>query len=195
MQIGPEGNGLGSALPSNQTATTQTAGDNTTSVATDQFVQTAVKPLGYVQFAPPSVTTYTLVASATGITRLDATNLVVTFTVPASGQVYATLGGFVKGGAAAATSTVFGIVSTTTSPGTVVGVLGLVNLTPTGTAADNGTFCTMTQLVTGLTPSASLTWYFGAMYNGTASSVLAQGTTSQTTVPTGAPAFMEILPA
>lgn len=33
---------LNAALPSNETATTQTAGDNTTAVSTDQFVQTAI---------------------------------------------------------------------------------------------------------------------------------------------------------
>jgi hypothetical protein len=145
-----------------------------------------------VQFAPSSVTTYTLKASSTGLSALDTTNLKVVFTAPSTGAVMVKCQGWVKGGAAAATSVMFGVVSTTGSPGTLVGISGLVSLTPTTTAADNGELGVLSQIITGLTAGASYTWYFAASYSGTASTVLAQGGTGVTTVPTGAPAVMEV---
>ena len=148
--------------------------------------------LASVAYAPTTVDTCTVVVSSTGLTSVyfsTGHDQAVTFTAPASGKVLFSMSAFVKGGAAAATSTVFGIVSTTqaTSPGTVVGVLGLASLTPTATAADNGQTCYMQQIVTGLTVGTAYTWYGAAMYSGTGTTILAQGTTSQTTVPTGAP--------
>ena len=158
------------------------------------------KPLARTQYAPSSVDTSACVVSSTGLTSVYFTtghDQAVTFTAPPSGNVLFTMQAFVQGGAAAGTSTVFGIVSTThaSSPGTVVGVLGLAELTPTATAADNGQICNMSQLVTGLTAAQSYTWYGAAMYSGTATSILAQGTTSQTTVPTGAPYVIEVFGA
>jgi hypothetical protein len=185
--------------------------------ASNQIVQIVVAPLGFASyengygwqngpgvpgvllaraaFAPSTVTTYTLVAVATGLTALDSTNLKVVFIAPPSGNVMVELQGFCKGGAGAATSVIFGITSTTASPGTVVGVTGLVWLSPTATAADNGTLANMTQLITGLTPGASLTWYFAATDSGTAATILAQGPTVATTVPTGAPAVIAVYAA
>lgn len=153
--------------------------------------------LGRTQYAPASVDTSSTVVSSTGLTSVYFTtghDQAVTFVAPLSGNVLFRMNAFVKGGAAAASSTVFGIVSTTqaTSPGTVVGVLGLAQLTPTGTAADNGEYVSMVQLITGLTAAQSYTWYGAAMYSGTATTILAQGTTSQTTVPTGAPYVVEV---
>lgn len=149
------------------------------------------------QYAPASVDTAALVAAATGLTALNFTTggnvPSVTFTPPPSGDVVVRVRAFVKGGAAAATSVVFGVVSSTASPGSVVGVTGLVFLTPTATAGDNGVLCELAQLITGL--SGSQTWYFAAMYSGTQPSVLAQGSTSQTAVPTGAPALIEVYAA
>jgi hypothetical protein len=152
--------------------------------------------LGRVQYAPSSVDTCSVVASSTGLTSVyfsTGHDQALTFHAPASGAVLFKMQAFVKGGAGAATSTVFGIVSTTegTSPGTVVGVLGLAQLTPTATAADNGQLCTMEQIVS-VTAGTSYTWYGAAMYSGTATTILAQGTTSQTTVPTGAPYVLEV---
>jgi hypothetical protein len=144
------------------------------------------------QYSPAVAGSYTLVVATTGLTALDSTNLKVTFVAPASGAVKVRLQGFVQGPAAAGTKTIFGIVSTTASPGTVVGVTGLVNLSPTATATYDGVICTMEQTITGLTPGTSYTWYFAGMYSGTASKVIPQGATAQTTVPTGAPASMEV---
>lgn len=150
--------------------------------------------LAVAQNAPSTAGSYTLVVSTTGLTALDSTNLKVQGFYPPSGKVKVRLQGFVQGGAAAGTKTVFGVVSTTSSPGTVVGVTGLVNLTPTATAADDGQICTMEQVITG-TPGAAFTFYFAAMYSGTATKVIPQGPTSQTTVPTGAPAIIEVIAA
>lgn len=151
--------------------------------------------LARAQYAPSSAGSYTLVVSTTGLTALDTTNLNVVFTAPPSGAVRVRLQGFVQGGAAAGTKTVFGVVSTTSSPGTVVGVTGLVNLTPTATAADDGQLCVMDQVITGLTPGSSYTWYFAAMYSGTQTKVIPQGVTANNTVPTGAPALIEVFAA
>lgn len=150
-------------------------------------------------YAPSTADTATIKVSTTGLTALDFSTggyvPTVTFNAPASGTIKVRQVAFVKGGAAAGTSVVFGITSSTASPGTVVGVLGLVGLTPTGTAGDNGQSCEMEQIITGLTPGTAYTYYFAAMYSGTAPSVIAQGTTSQTTVPTGAPCLFEVLAA
>jgi hypothetical protein len=153
--------------------------------------------LARVTYAPATVDTATPIVSSTGLTSLNFTtgaDQPFTFIAPASGSVLVNVSCFIKGGAAAASSTVLGLVSTahTTSPGTVVGVAGLASLTPTATAADNGQYCTMKQIITGLTAAQSYTWYPAAMYSGTATSILAQGTTSQTTVPTGAPLVVEV---
>lgn len=148
--------------------------------------------LGRTQYAPSTAHTYSPVAAATGLTALDSTNLAVTFKVPASGSVLVRLTGWVTGPAAAATSTIFGVTSTTASPGTVVGVTALAGVSPTATAADNGDLSVATILVTGLTATASLTWYFAASFSGTQSSIVAQGATAATTVPTGAPAVIEV---
>src|SRR5208282_852299 len=88
------------------------------------------------QYAPSTADTSSTVVSSTGLTSVyfsTGHDQAVTFTAPFSGAVTFRMQAFVKGGAGAATSTVFGIASTTeaTSPGTVVGVLGLVQLTPT----------------------------------------------------------------
>ena len=155
--------------------------------------------LGYAFYAPSSVDTSTTVASSTGLTSVyfsTGHDQPVTFVGPQSGKVLFTMTAFVKGGAAAATSTIFGITSQTqaSSPGTVVGVLGLAQLTPTGTAADNGVVCTMAQVVS-VTAGTSYTWYGAAMYSGTGTTILAQGTTSQTTVPTGSPYSVTVVAA
>ena len=148
--------------------------------------------LARLQYAPASAQTYNLVAAGTGLTAIDTTNLAITFKAPTSGNVMVRLTAFSQGGAAAGTSIVFGLTSTTSSPGTVVGVTELANLTPTATAADNGEIGVTTQIITGLTAGTSYTWYFAAMYSGTASKIVAHGSTSATTVPTGAPAVMEV---
>ncbi len=148
--------------------------------------------LARTQYAPATAQTYNLVAAATGLTALDTTNLAVTFKAPTSGAVLVRLTAFSQGGAAAGTSIVFGVVSTSSSPGTVVGVTELANLTPTATAADNGEIGVCTQIVSGLTAATSYTWYFAGMYSGTASKVVAHGSTSATAVPTGAPAVIEV---
>jgi hypothetical protein len=145
-----------------------------------------------VQYAPSTAGSYTLNVATTGLKALDTTNLVVTFPAPQSGAVLVKLQAWVKGGAGAGASVMFGVVSSTGSPGTLVGVVGIVSLSPTTTAADNGELGIMEQLITGLTPGTSYTWYFAGSYSGTASTVIPQGGAANTTVPTGAPAVMEV---
>jgi len=153
--------------------------------------------LARTSYAPATVHTGTIIVSSTGLTAVNfATggDQSVTFTAPASGNALVRLSAFVKGGAAAASSTVFGLTSNghASSPGTVVGVTGLALLTPTATAADNGVHCSVPILVTGLTAATAYTLYFAASYSGTATTLLAQGPTAATTVPTGAPLVMEV---
>jgi hypothetical protein len=144
-------------------------------------------------FAPSSVTTYTIVAAATGVTALDTTNLVVTFIAPPSGSVEVEMIGMVEGTTTAGKFVYFAVVSTTSSPGTLVGVVGLVYSTPTTTALDDESTVVMKELITGLTPGNSYTWYFAASTT-TASTckVLAQGGTTNTATPTGAPAAITV---
>jgi hypothetical protein len=153
--------------------------------------------LSRTTYAPTTADAATPIVSSTGLTSLNFTTGVdqpITFTVPTSGSVLVRMTCFVKGGAAAGTSVVLGITSNahTSSPGTVVGSTGLVYLTPTATAADNGSNVCYAQVVTGLTAATLTTWYPAAMYSGTAPSIIAQGPTGQTTVPTGAPFIMEV---
>jgi hypothetical protein len=142
--------------------------------------------------APSTATTYTLVVATTGLTALDATNLVCTFVVPPTGAVLVKLTGFCKGPATVQSKAIFGVVSSTASPGTLQGSTALVYNAPTATALDNAAIATSAHLITGLTPGAVLTWYFAGMYTTGACTVIAQGGNSNTTVPTGAPAVMEI---
>ena len=130
---------------------------------------------------------------ATGLTALDTTHLVVTFIAPPSGAVKVLVQGLCKG-SVAAKSIGIGLVNTTSSPGTLVpgSVIGL-GYESVATPADLGTVMNMVQIVTGLTPGTSYTWYFAAMCTtATDSTIVAQGGTSVTTMPTGAPAIMEV---
>ena len=150
--------------------------------------------LARTQYAPSSAGSYSM--NTSGFVALDPTNLSVTFVAPPSGDVKVRLQAFVKGAAAAAKSTAFAVVSTTASPGTLVGVTGLVDLTPTATAGDNGVICSMDQIITGLSPRTSYTWYFAAMCTATTPpTIIPQGGTANNALPTGAPAVIEVIAA
>lgn len=148
------------------------------------------------QYAPSSADTVALTVATTGLTALNFTTggnvPTVTFKVPPSGAVLVRGSVFIEGGAAAGTSVILGLTSTTSAPGTVVGVTGLAGFTPTATAADDGQIYVMTQVITGLTQGTSEVWYLAAMYSGTQPTAHAHGPTAQTTVPTGAPAVLEV---
>jgi len=133
-------------------------------------------------------TTYTCVSPVTGLTALDSTNLSVTFTAPSSGSVLVRLTAQCEGGTTGE-FVWFGLTSTTASPGTLVGVVGLVWVAPSSTAADNRDMCTMEQIITGL--SGSYTWYFAAMGNGT--NVVAGSVVTNTGTGEQAPIVMEIV--
>lgn len=151
--------------------------------------------LARTQYAPSAMTTYNVVVATTGVTALDTTNLKVTFVAPYSGNVLVRLQALVNGPSAAATATRFAVVSTTGSPGTLVGLVGLVNVSPTSAAGDNDQLCTYDQVITGLTPGTSYIWYFAASYVGTQSHVQAQGGITNTSTPGGAPALIEVFSA
>lgn len=170
----------------------------TTGAAVTQIPTLTGVLLARTQYGPSSVDTAALVVSTTGLTAINYSTggrVSCTFVAPASGAVTVNGQVFVQGGAAAGTSVVLGLVSTTTSPGTVVGVTYLGALTPTATAADNGSLVDFNELITGLTPGTSYTWYIAAMYSGTAPTARAQGSTSATAVPTGAPTMLTITSA
>lgn len=193
------------AIPSNQCLLAELAIlSTTTTIASINIVDKTTigggSPgtlLARAQYAPSSAHTYTLVNITTGVTALDSTNLVVTFIVPPSGAVKVKLQGWYEAGAAAQDKIIFGIVSTTGSPGTLAtsSVTGLAGNSPTATALDNQGLAVMEQLITGLTAGTSYTWYFAAAYGTGAASIIAQGATANTTVPTGAPALMEVTAA
>ncbi len=151
--------------------------------------------LARAQYAPSSVHTYTPVNITTGVTALDSTNLVVTFIAPPSGAVIVKLQAWCETGAAAADKHIFAVVSSTSSPGTLVGVSGLAANSPTATLADNQVLASMEQLITGLTPGSSYTWYFAAAYVTAAGSIFAQGGSTNTTSVTGGPALMTVIAA
>lgn len=148
--------------------------------------------LGYTSYAPSSVSTYTLVAIGTGLTALDTTNLLVTFTAPPNGNVLVRLSAFAQGGATAADNVLFGVVSSTGSPGTLVGVGGLVFSSPVATAVDDEAAVSTEQIITGLTAGTAYTWYFAGAYVTAAGKVLAQGGSTVTTSATGCPATMSV---
>lgn len=149
--------------------------------------------LARAQSAPSTAGLYTVVVAATGLTALDTTNLVVTFIGPPSGAVMVRLQALVKQ-TAAAKSCYFGLVSTTGSPGTLApgSIVGLANVS-VATPADFGPLTIMDQLITGLTPGTSYTWYFAASCTtATDTTIIPQGSTTNTATPTGAPAMMEV---
>lgn len=147
--------------------------------------------LACTSYAPSSATVYAVPGD--DLTAIDSTNLSITFTAPASGAVIVRLQGFVQANiSSAVVNTVFGIVSSTGTPGTLVGVSGLVYVDPSGAVSFIGQLCVMSQLITGL--SGRYTWYFAQSNNssGSPNSVNMQGGTANTTVPTGAPALIEV---
>ena len=148
------------------------------------------------QYAPSSATTYTLVSIATGVTALDATNLSVTFVAPPSGDVLVRLTALAQGDNVVGDKVLFAVVSSTSSPGTLVGVVGLVYTSVvTAAATDDEGLVTMEQVITGLSPGTSYTWYFAGAYVTAAGKVIVQGGASNTTTPTGAPAVMSVFAA
>ena len=148
--------------------------------------------LDRASFAPSSVTTYTLVAAATGVTALDTTNLKVNFVGPPSGKVLVKLTALVEGTTAATKFVYFAVVSSTGSPGTLVGVVALVYSTPTTTALNDESSVTTEQLIS-VTAGISYTWYFAASTTTTSTcKVLAQGGTANTSTPTGGPATISV---
>lgn len=100
----------------------------------------------------PAVAVTKSTAAALAMTALDTTNLRVAFTVPASGNVLVRLRGVIHG--------------TSTSPQVLLGVMNGSTVVARQAAALNMANAAATSLVvaeavfpvTGLTPSASLTW-------------------------------------
>jgi hypothetical protein len=90
--------------------------------------------------------------AALAMTALDTTNLRLAFTVPANGRVLVRLAGVIHG-AATYPQILLGVLEGTTVRGRAVPMLGGGNL-----AATTLMSCEVMFLVTGLTPSASLTW-------------------------------------
>ena len=183
------------SIPANQVLLGEVSviGSVTTTVASANIVDKTTIGAGApgallarAQYAPSAAHTYTVINIATGITALDSTNLVVTFIAPPSGNVLVELVGWVVGAATVGTI-ILGVVSTTSSPGTLVGVSGLAYNSSTTTAADNKGIAYMKQLFTGLTAGTAYTWYMGAAYGTAVHTMVAQGATTNTTVPTGAP--------
>lgn len=171
----------------------------TTTVATANIVDKTT--LGIpdsitVQYDPSSAGTYTPVIITTGLTAIDSTNLKVVFVAPPSGSVRVKLQAFVvfSGTTAAATAVYFGVVSSTGSPGTLVGVNQRVYVSPTTTPADDSQMCTAEQVISGLTPGTTYTWYFAAAAGATTARIIPQGGSANTTAATGGPAMIQVTP-
>lgn len=148
--------------------------------------------LARAYYAPGTAHSYTLVNITTGVTALDTTNLAVTFVAPLSGNVKVTVGGSILPGAAAGDKVYFAVVSSTGSPGTLVGGVCYALASAVATAADDVVYVVVPQLITGLTAGSTYTWYFAAAYGTGAASVVAQAGSTNTTAATGAPAFIEV---
>lgn len=101
----------------------------------------------------PAVSVTKVASAALAMTALDTTNLRIVFTVPASGQVLVKLGGTIHG-ATTFPQVLLGVLQSTTVMLRKAPVGGLP-----GTALAT-TFLAVEAVgvVTGLTPSASLTW-------------------------------------
>lgn len=191
------------AIPSNNVLLGEIyVASTTTSVASgnlvDKTTMTGGAPgalLARAQLAPSTAGSIAVINITTGITALDTTNLKVSFAVPPSGNVFVHLQAFISGPAVIASKVIYGVVSTTSSPGTLVGVSGLVYTSPTALVAENQALVDMDQIITGLTVGSTLTWYFGAAFSGTLAHIVPQGVTGNTTVPSGAPALIEIFSA
>jgi hypothetical protein len=144
--------------------------------------------------APSTATTYSPVVVTTGLTALDTTNLKVTFVGPPSGEVEVQLSGYVSS-TTADKELYFGVVSSTASPGTLVGVLARVYGTPSVVTDTPGCTVLMSQLIS-VTPGTSYTWYFAAATTTAAEpTIIAQGGAAVTTAATGAPAFIKVYAA
>lgn len=145
------------ALTGNPTAPTPAAGDNDTSIATTAFVATAVTAargaiIAETVYNPASLITIDTATASTADEDIDATNLSVTFTVPASGQVRVRLVGIA--------SSVTGNAGVhwmlrTTAGATVAGTKA--NVAANTTRSHNA----YEVRVTGLTPGASVTYRWG----------------------------------
>ena len=187
------------ALPANSALLWEsTINSSTTSVNTINFVDKrapiAATPgtlIARTAYGPSTATTYNAIVNiTTGVTALDATNLFVTFPGPPSGSVLVKLTAFCHG-LAAADKTIFAVLSSTASPGTLVGTSALAYLAPAATGNDNA-IATTVHLITGLTAGTTYTWYFGAAYVTGQNTIIAQGGNTNTASPTGAPAVMEV---
>ena len=166
----------------------------TTAMITDKTARVLGEPGGLLaraMWAPTSAGAYTLVNITTGVTALDSTNLSVTFTGPPSGFVRVHLGAMVEGHQVAGDGIVFAVVSSTGSPGTLVGVTGIVYKSPTTTALTDEAWCTMDQIIS-VSAGNAYTWYFAAAYVTGTATIIPQGGSTNTTVPTGAPAVIEV---
>ena len=111
----------------------------TTAMITDKTARVLGEPGGLLaraMWAPSGAGAYTLVNITTGVTALDSTNLSVTFTGPPSGFVRVHLGAMVEGHQVAGDGIVFAVVSSTGSPGTLVGVTGIVYKSPSNNGLD-----------------------------------------------------------
>lgn len=145
--------------------------------------------IAYHQYAPSSVDSHNGTAD---LSIIDATNLAVTFVVPASGKVLIRLTGVCK---PVATDAVWWAIYNSVGP-TKMGPTGLAQVGPTGGPAMSAT---TTHLVTGLTPGASITAEWAGATTTTSSNVIRSldnaGTTGAAPSGQGAPATMEVYAA
>lgn len=144
--------------------------------------------LGNTQYAPGTQAPYTI--SATTLTAVDATNLTVNFTAPASGNVLVKLSTMVVStNVTAGSDLVFGLINQATA-----GKVGTeaTAMFQQGTADEAGVVITTTHKITGLTPGTAYTLQWGA-YLGSAGHgfTLYVGDRTTAAVPS-APATMEV---
>lgn len=123
--------------------------------------------LATVAYNPASLATYT--TSSTSFVAVDATNLTISFTVPASGKVIIVLEAAGKG--ITATTDLWWAVGPH-SGGVATGSGGSM------TSLSNSTRCRETILLTGLTPGAAVQydWLYGSDTTGQSVSMFAGGT-------------------
>jgi hypothetical protein len=136
------------------------------------------KLLAGVNYDPAAAVTKATTAGQV-MTAMDTTNLRLAFTVPASGRVMVRMAGQVHGTSSSALPQImFGVLESTTVKGRCAPMVGGGNIAATSIIKHEAAF-----LVTGLTPSASLTWDAAwAVETGVASTGVKYGGANDTTV-------------
>lgn len=162
-------------------------GNGTAAQDAAAFGQLVGRLLANVQYAPASATTYSTTSST--LAAIDTTNLTIPFTVPLSGNVIVRLQGLAAQSTAGSGNGYWGLEDHTSHA--QVGVSALAMSTVVGA---NGAYVRVTydQLITGLTPGASLQYDWAWLTSAATFYLVVQGATGQPGNANGGPGLMQV---